>query len=142
MNEDIPQTVTAPIEEGDTPDEYRDRQIGVLMAHMRHHSAQSAELVVAQHLMTRNLTKIEDMLAEHVKASEGWRTLAHERMDELAAGLKANTEITDGVRNAVNAGKIGASFLKWLGIVAVGLGSIWWGIREIFGQHQGPGISP
>lgn len=56
-----------------------------------------------------------------------------DRMNGFEVKLDANTEITSGIRTAMSAGKVFTGVVKWLGAMAIAVGSIWWAIRTALG---------
>ncbi len=115
-------TITAPLRDDETADEWRDRQMGVLMAHMRTQTSQLAQLVVAQSDVSRRLDKgaarmdrLDQAIAEHARlaAESAERTEARiqaladasaargvaidRRLDTMQAELASNTAITQTI---------------------------------------------
>ena len=80
--------------------------------------------------LAEKLVVIEDLLRQHIASSADWR----QRTD---AELKANTEITQGIRKVVDAGGI----VKWViitfGTLAGALAGFWALASAIGGQNGG-----
>lgn len=81
------------------------------------------------------LKNIADMLREHIAASASWR-------QKSDAEMAANTAVTQDVKNGQNFVRIATAIVKWVGALALALGSIWWGVRTVLGGSDitpGPG---
>lgn len=89
------------------------------------------------------------MLRQHIDDTTAWRTAQAVRLDqiershrEMRVELATNTEITAAVRDAYTAGRVATRIVKWVGGVALAIGSVWWAVKEIFNAGGGGGIGP
>ena len=60
-----------------------------------------------------------------VQLLEEWRKEVHPKFDELTRAISVNTEATKDLIVMLNAGTFIGSFLKWVAMIATGVGSIW-----------------
>lgn len=89
------------------------------------------------------------MLRQHIDDSSKWRDSISERIDklerqqgEMVGELATNTQITSAVHDAYTAGRVATRIVKWVGGVALAIGSIWWAVKEISHAGGGGGIGP
>lgn len=99
---DEPQTVTAAVLPGDTADDYRDRQMRVLMALARTQTAQMAEMVVAQRDVSRRLDRgaermdlLDHAIKQHAIDAAASAARTEGRIEELASASAARGEAID-----------------------------------------------
>ena len=94
-------------------------------------------------------SKVVEMLKQHIDSSAAWQQsqdLRTARMEEgqreMRAELTRNTEVTEAIRDAYTAGRMMTRIVKWVGAIAIAIGSIWWAIKEIAGHGSGIGPTP
>lgn len=89
------------------------------------------------------------MMREHMDESARWRLSVGDRMqvieDEqrtMREELQRNTEVTQSVRDTYTAGRVATRVIKWIGGIAIAVGSFWWAMKEVLGYHSGIGPTP
>jgi uncharacterized membrane protein YdfJ with MMPL/SSD domain len=137
----VPTTITAPMDDHDTADTYRDKQIGVLMAHMRHTAAQVAEITVTQRRLDQHMgqlagemREIGRALREHVQQSAARAANIERKVDD-------NTAITEDIARLKTTGRTIRSIVVWLGGLGAGIVGLW----QLVGLFRGPpggGVGP
>lgn len=129
-----PTTISAQMDHDDTADTYRDNQIGVLMAHMRHTAAQVAEITVTQRRVDQHMgqlaAEVREMgraLREHVQASA-------KRAADIERKVDDNTAITEDIAKLKTTGRTLKSIIVWLGGLGAGIVGLW----QLVGLFRGP----
>lgn len=75
---------------------------------------------------------ILDTLKDYINKSEAWRAKSDKEMEE-------NTAVTRDVKNGQTFVRIATAIVKWVGGLALAIGTTWWAVRTIVG---GSDISP
>lgn len=135
----VPTTVSARLEDGDSADEFRDRQIGVLMAHMRHTAAQVAEITVTQRRVDAHMGQLSGEIRELSRAFREHAAASAERASKLEAKVDTNTAITEDIAKLKTTGKTIRNVIVWLGGLGAGIVGIWQLVTTIKG---GGGVGP
>ncbi|MFM2049686.1 MAG: hypothetical protein RL682_177 [Pseudomonadota bacterium] len=81
--------------------------------------------------------KTLELVQKHISDSDAWR----KRTDEAVA---ENTAVTEGVRDAVKAGRIVTAVVRWAGYIAAAGAALWTAVYMAThgGSPPGGGISP
>lgn len=87
--------------------------------HQHHLAAQIAELSLHQDASTKRLAHIDSRIAA------------------IEAAVQENTELTRGIRDAITAGRVATTAVKWLAGLVVTLASAWLAIKGL-GKDPGP----
>lgn len=103
-------------------------------------------------LLRAHIVNEEDVLAlmrDHVKAEVEWRESVTTRLQSIESNhadmrdeLQRNTQITSAVHDAYTAGKVATRVIKWVGGIAIAIGSIWWAWKEVVGHADKIGPAP
>lgn len=76
------------------------------------------------------------LLKEHINKTEEWRKKSDHDM-------AANTAVTQDVKDGQNFVRIATAIVKWVGALALAIGTTWWTVRTIVGGSDiGPGPGP
>lgn len=79
---------------------------------------------------------ILDTLKGYIDKSEAWRAKSDAEMAQ-------NTAVTQDVKNGQNFVRIATAIVKWVGGLALAIGTTWWTVRTIVGGSDiGPGPGP
>lgn len=79
---------------------------------------------------------ILDTLKDYIGKSEAWRAKSDAEMAQ-------NTAVTQDVKNGQNFVRIATAIVKWVGGLALAIGTTWWTVRTIVGGSDiGPGPGP
>lgn len=77
-----------------------------------------------------------DLLKEHIGKTEEWRKKSDQEMAE-------NTAVTKDVKDGQNFVRIATAIVKWVGALALAIGTTWWAVRTVVGGSDiGPGPGP
>jgi predicted translin family RNA/ssDNA-binding protein len=61
-------------------------------------------------------------------------------LKNMRSELEQNTAMTATVKDVMTTTRVATAVIKWVGAIALALGSIWWAIKEIAGR--GGNITP
>lgn len=79
---------------------------------------------------------ILDTLKDYITKSEEWRKKSDQEMAQ-------NTAVTKDVKDGQNFVRIATAIVKWVGAIALAIGTTWWTVRTIVGGSDiGPGPGP
>lgn len=79
---------------------------------------------------------ILDTLKDYIGKSEAWRAKSDQEMAQ-------NTAVTKDVKDGQNFVRIATAIVKWVGALALAIGTTWWAVRTIVGGSDiGPGPGP
>lgn len=137
----VPNTITAQMDEHDTPDTFRDRQIGVLMAHMRHTAAQVAEITVTQRRLDGHMGQLAGEMREIGRALREHVQQSAARLASIEKKVDDNTAITEDIARLKTTGRTLKSIIVWLGGLGAGIVGLW----QLVGLFRGPpggGVGP
>jgi chromosome segregation ATPase len=137
----VPTTITAPMEHDDTADTYRDKQIGVLMAHMRHTAAQVAEITVTQRRLDGHMGQLAGEMREIGRALREHVQQSAARAANIEAKVDANTAITEDIARLKTTGRTLKSIIVWLGGLGAGIVGLWQ-LVTLFRGPPGGGAAP
>ena len=87
--------------------------------HQHHLAAQIAELSLHQDASTKRLAHIDSRIAA------------------IEAAVQENTELTRGIRDAITAGRVATTAVKWLAGLIVAIATTWVAIKGIW-KDPGP----
>ena len=102
-------------------DESRDAQLRALGSLTHTLALQMADLAATQKSVAATLASSES------------------RMKRIEEKLDENTDITEGVRDVLTAGRVATQVIKWLGIIGAAVAGIW---AAVLAFKAAPGVGP
>lgn len=94
------------------------------------------------------IEQVFDLLRKHTEDTNArWDThsermgLIENEIKSVKVELTANTEMTAIVRDVVTTTRIATKVMKWVGAMALAVGSMWWAFKEIV-NHNNVGPTP
>jgi uncharacterized protein with von Willebrand factor type A (vWA) domain len=81
---------------------------------------------------------ILELLRAHRAESKEWRDEQKYRMGKMETEmatmrqqLQQNTDMTATVRDVMTTARVATAVIKWVGGIAIAVGSMWWAVKEI-----------
>ena len=94
----------------------------------------ATQLHVLETITTHLTTQMSELVVLHRDLAKQTSN-SDTRMARIEKKLDENTDITEGVRDVLTAGKVATQVLKWLGVVGGAMAGIWAAVLAFNGGH-------